>query len=209
MSSILDENPRIRDLVLKDLVGVRSAETGRTGMSADQTLRAAILKQYRELTYEELAFHLDDSAAFRAFARLARGQHPCPSTLQDNIKAISPATWEAIIRLLILYAGEKGIENGRTVRVDSTTTETNIHYPQDSRLLQDSIVVITRLLAAGKELSPAPCYSYSDHRRVVTKRLQKIRDTKKEDVRTKCYKDLLGIADQVMAYALKAVCVFR
>jgi IS5 family transposase len=33
-------------------------------------LRSALLKQYRQLSYKELAFHLEDSASFRAFARL-------------------------------------------------------------------------------------------------------------------------------------------
>jgi IS5 family transposase len=31
-------------------------------------LRCAILKQYRQLSYQELAFHLEDSTSFRAFA---------------------------------------------------------------------------------------------------------------------------------------------
>ena len=205
MSRILHENPGVLDLVYKDLIGLKDAETGRRGMTAEQTLRSAILKQYRELTYEELAFHLDDSSAFRAFARLNRGQHLQTSALQENIKAISKETWEEIIKTFVRYAAEKGIEKGRTIRVDSTATETNVHYPQDSRLIEDCIVVIIRLLAAGKELNPVPCYSYSDHQRVVTKRVQKIRDTKKEEVRAKCYKDLLGIATQVRGYASKAI----
>ncbi|WP_425484169.1 hypothetical protein [Allomesorhizobium camelthorni] len=33
-------------------------------------MRCALLKQYRQLSYQELAFHLEDSASFRAFARL-------------------------------------------------------------------------------------------------------------------------------------------
>jgi transposase, IS5 family len=209
MSLILDENPEILDLVYRDLIGLRSTETGRTGMTGEQTLRAAILKQYRELTYEELAFHLQDSSAFRAFARLGWGQHPSASALQDNIKAISQETWEQIIRTFVRYAAEKGVEKGRMIRVDSTATETNIHYPLDSRLLEDCIVVLTRLLAGGKELKPAPCYSYSDHQRVVKKRVHKIRDARKEDVRGKCYRDLLGIAMQVRGYALKAIEVLR
>ena len=152
---------------------------------------------------------MSDSRAFRAFARLARDQYPSPSALQDNIKAISKETWEEIIRTLVRYAAEKGVEKGRTIRVDSTATETNVHYPQDSRLLQDCIVVLTRLLAAGKELNPVPNYRYSDHQRVVKKRVQKIRDTKKEEVRTKCYQDLLGIAAQVRGYAADAIEVLR
>ncbi len=58
-------------------------------MTAEQVLRCAILKQYRELTYEELAFHLEDSDAFRSFARLEMGQYPSKSILQENIKAIT------------------------------------------------------------------------------------------------------------------------
>ena len=34
-------------------------------------MRCGLLKQHRQLSYEELAFHLDDSASFRAFTRLA------------------------------------------------------------------------------------------------------------------------------------------
>ena len=37
---------------------------------AESVLRCALLKQHRQLSYEELAFHLEDSASFRAFARL-------------------------------------------------------------------------------------------------------------------------------------------
>ena len=158
MSLILEENPGILELVLRDLVGVRSTETGRNGMNAEQTLRCAVLKQYRELSYEELAFHVSDSRAFRAFSRLGRDQYPSPSALQDNIKAISKETWERIIRIFVRYAAEKGVEKGRTIRVDSTATATNVHYPQDSRLLEDCIGVLTRLLAAGKELNPVPNY---------------------------------------------------
>lgn len=209
MSLILDENPSILDLVYKDLVGLRSTETGRNGMTAEQSLRCAVLKQYRELSYEELAFHLQDSLSFRAFAKLGWGQYPSTSTLQDNIKAIREETWEEIIRTFVRYAAEKGIEKGRTIRVDSTAVETNVHYPQDSTLLEDCILFLTRLLSEGKKLRPVPAYSYSDHQRVVKKRVQKIRDTRKEDVRKKCYKDLLGIAEQVRGYALSAIEVLR
>jgi IS5 family transposase len=68
--------------VFRDLVKCQRTVTGRDGMTAEQVLRCAILKQYRELTYEELAFHLEDSTAFRSFARLGMGQYPSGSTLQ-------------------------------------------------------------------------------------------------------------------------------
>jgi IS5 family transposase len=80
------------------------------------------LKQYRQLTYEELALHLEDSASCRAFARLKGGQYPSDSTLPENIKAITPATWEAVHRVLMKYAQSRDVEKGRTIRINSTAS---------------------------------------------------------------------------------------
>jgi transposase, IS5 family len=44
--------------------------TGRQRLPAEAVLRCALLKQHRQLSYQELAFHLEYSASFRAFARL-------------------------------------------------------------------------------------------------------------------------------------------
>jgi transposase, IS5 family len=205
ISKVLEANQQILDIVYADLVGLRKTDTGRTGMTAEQVLRCAILKQYRELTYQELAFHLGDSKSFRAFARLSRGQTPSASTLQENIKTLSEETWEALNRAIVGIAKEQGIEKGRTVRMDSTAVESNIHYPTDSSLLEDGIRVITGLLIEGKQLSPTPTYRYCDHRRVAKKRGLAILNDKKKLNRKKWYKDLLDIAWQVRGYALDAI----
>jgi hypothetical protein len=42
------------------------------------------------------------------------------------------------------------------MRLDSTVVETDIHYPNDSSLLEDKVRVIARLLIAGEELAPIP-----------------------------------------------------
>ena len=49
ISDILDATPSVMDRVFKDLTAVRRSDTGREGMTAEQVLRCAILKQYREL----------------------------------------------------------------------------------------------------------------------------------------------------------------
>lgn len=205
MSEILDAQPRVVDLVHKDILGIKRSDTGRPGMTAEQALRSAILKQYRSLTYEELAFHLADSQSFRAFARLDMNQCPSKSVLQENIKAIRASTWEAIHRLLIEYAVDQELEKGRKIRIDSTAVESNIHHPTDSTLLQDGVRVITRLLIAGKDLEPMPEYSFSDHRRVVKKRVITILNAKKQKVREKAYKDLLNVAAHVLGYVVDAL----
>jgi IS5 family transposase len=73
MSQWLDEHRELIGLAAEDLRRHGVKETGRQGLSAESVLRCGLLKQHRQLSYEELAFHLEDSASFRAFARL-----PCP-----------------------------------------------------------------------------------------------------------------------------------
>jgi IS5 family transposase len=113
VSQILDDNPHVLELVYQDLVKTSRPDTGRQGMTAEQVLRSAILKQYRELTYEELAFHLEDSDAFRTFSRLNMGQYPSKSILQENIKMIREETWEAIHSEILDYAGQEGHREGQ------------------------------------------------------------------------------------------------
>ena len=205
MSQVLDATPKVLDLVYQDLVRSARPTTGREGMTAEQVLRCAILKQYRQLTYEELAFHLDDSASFRGFSKMNMGQYPCKSILQENIKALREETWEAVNRELLGYAVEEKIESGRKIRIDATAVETDIHHPTDSTLLADGVRIITRWLADGKKLSPPPRYMYSDHRRVVKKRVLAILNTRKDKVRQAAYQDLLLYAGKVREYALAAI----
>src|SRR6476646_8185543 len=75
-SAWLDEHPALIGLVAGDLRRDGVQETGRQGLSAEAVLRCALLKQSRQLSYEELAFHLEDSASFRAFRPAAVGLEP-------------------------------------------------------------------------------------------------------------------------------------
>ena len=205
ISQVLDAIPRVLDVVYQDLVRSACPTTGREGMTADQVLRCALLKQYRQLTYEELAFHLEDSSSFRGFSRLDMGQYPCKSILQRNIKVLREETWETINQVILGYAKQEKVESGRKVRIDATAVETDIHHPTDSTLLADGVRIITRWLGEGKRLSPPPSYTYSDHRRVVKKRVLLILNAKKEAVRQDAYRDLLVYAGKVREYALAAI----
>lgn len=145
ISAILEQHEEILDWVHEDLTqGKMVSFKGATGMSSEMVLRSAILKQQRQWTYKELEFHLADSQSGRAFVKLPYGIYYSDSTLQENIKKISCQTWEKINRILIKYAAKNGFEKGRTVRVDSTVVETNIHRPTDSSLIYDCIRVISR-----------------------------------------------------------------
>ena len=112
MSQWLDEHRELIGLAVEDLGRRGVKETGREGLPAESVLRCALLKQHRQLSYEELAFHLEDSASFRAFARLPLSWTPKKSVLHRTISAIRAETWEAINRSLIASARREKIEAG-------------------------------------------------------------------------------------------------
>ena len=205
ISLILDANPHVLDYVYSDLTKGSRVDTGATGMTAEQVLRAAILKQSRQLTYRELAFHLEDSKAFRAFTRLEMGNYPCFSTLQYNINQISSTSWNEINKILIRLTATTGVESARKIRVDATSVLCAILKPSDSSLLRDGVRIITRWLQRGQRFSLPAKYDYADHRRVMKKRFTEILNSKKEDTRVAAYKEQMKYACRVCGYAKTAL----
>jgi len=201
ISLILDANPQVLDYVYADLTKDSRVDTGAEGMTAEQVLRAALLKQYRQLTYRELAFHLEDSKAFRAFTRLELGYYPGFSTLQDNIIQISATSWNEINKIIIRMTATTGVETGRKIRIDATTVLSAILKPSDSSLLRDGVRIITRWLQQGQRFSLPATYDYADHRRVMKKRFTEILNSKKDKTRVAAYKDQIHYATRVCGYA--------
>lgn len=201
---ILKENPAVTGLVLQDLtVDVLPGE-GRDGMTADQVLRAAILKQLNTFTYEELSFRLADSWTYRSFCGFGcLDPVPGRSTLQRNIKAITAETWEAINRILVGYAERKGIEDGRKIRIDATVTASNIHAPRDSSLLWDSVRVLSRLLRHAHE--DFAVRHFPSRSRRAKRRALDVLNAKTGRKRTKAYRDLLSVTKETVAYARAAL----
>jgi IS5 family transposase len=107
MSAWLDDHRELLGLVAADLRRHGLKETGRCGLPAESVLRCAVLKQHRKLSYQELAFHLEDSASFRAFARLPHAWSPKKSALHKTISAIRAETWEQINRALLTSARQE------------------------------------------------------------------------------------------------------
>ncbi len=156
MSTWLDAHRSVLTAVMNDLCRRGLKPTGRCGLSAESVLRCAVLKQHRQLSYDELAFYVRDSASFQAFARLPMHWCPKKSALQHVIAAIQPQTWELINRALMKTAATTRIEPAQRIRIDSTVTDSPIHAPSDSHLLWDGVRVMVRLLKAARALLGAP-----------------------------------------------------
>jgi IS5 family transposase len=204
MSRWLDEHRDLIGLVTRDLVGDGAKATGRQGLPAEAVLRCALLKQYRQLSYQELAFHLEDSASFRAFARLPLSWSPQKSVLQKTISAIRPETWEQINRALLSRARQAKLEDGTVVRLDSTVTSALMHEPSDSSLLWDAVRVMVRLLKRADALVGNIDSSWHDHRRAAKKRARMIQFTRGRPNRVQLYRELIAITRATLAYLKQA-----
>ena len=207
INRIINSKPTICDYVLQDLCkGRPTVRSGARGMSADQVLRAAIVKSIFGFTYKELAFHMVDSQSIRRFCQIGIADKGFKkSVLNKNIKARSEKTWQAVNQDLIGYANDRKIEKGRQVRIDCTVVESNIHPPSDSSLLWDSVRVLTRLLHRAKDDYGLRQLHFQDHRRRAKKRMVAIQYAKNNKARKPMYKDLLKVSRQCIGYAHSAI----
>jgi len=211
ISRILDATPTICDLAMQDLSPrAAKSEAGARGMTAEQVIRAAIIKQMFEFSYQDLAFHLIDSVSLKRFCRIGFADKGFKkSVLCKNIKALSPETWEAIHRCTLQYAEDNGIEKGRQVRIDCTVVESNIHAPYDSALLWDSVRVLTRILTRAKEHFPRSGVLFHDHTRRAKRRMVGIRYAKSKKQRKKKYLDLLEVTRKTIGYGQRAADILK
>ncbi|NQS98802.1 MAG: transposase [candidate division Zixibacteria bacterium] len=81
ISEILDGIPQALDLVTTDLLVNPdinpNSKMGRPGITVEQVLRTALLKQKKGYSYRELVERIDDSFSFRQFTRF--GLAPIPN----------------------------------------------------------------------------------------------------------------------------------
>jgi transposase, IS5 family len=199
MSRWLDQQRSLLSLVAADLSGHGIKETARHGLPAEAVLRCALLKQYRQLSYVELAFHLEDSASFISFARLPLSWSPKKSVLQQTISAISAASWEAINRAVLSSARQQKLDDGSVVRIDSTVTESLMHAPTDSSLLWDGVRVMVRLLKQAETLLGATPFTWRNHRRLAKKRAAAIQYSRGKRRKAKLYRDMITATRATMA----------
>ena len=70
ISRILDDNPQTLELIVQDLSDKVDSSVGALGLTAEQVLRCAVIKQLHQFSYRKLEFHLVDSQSCQRFCRL-------------------------------------------------------------------------------------------------------------------------------------------
>jgi IS5 family transposase len=189
MSQALDANLDVLKRVRQDLLRQRKADAkkGREGMSAEQVLRAALIKQMFSFSYSELSFHLGDSNQLRGFCRLSpSAKTPMKSALQSNIGSLRAETWETVNKAIVLHARACKVEDGRWMRTDTTVVESNIHPPLDSALLWDGVRVLTRIMLRAHDDYGT---TRTNHKRRAKRRSIAILNAGRMERRVPLYKD--------------------
>ena len=204
ISDWLDGQRALLSLVASDLRREGLRPTGRRGLPAETVLRCTMLKQQRQVSYEELAFHLEDAASFRAFARLPLAWSPKKSVLQQTISALRPETWETVNRALVASAKQDKLEAGVIVRIDSTVTAALMHEPSDSALLWDAVRVMSRLLRQAAKLPGAAVLRWCDHRRLAKRGVMAIQYSRGQHNRRRLYRKLIAATHAIRASLRRA-----
>lgn len=200
ISEILQKDRSLLQNVAKDFKTPKESTSGAKGMTIEQVVRVSILKQLCKLSYEKLYDELNDNISYRRFAKIHEGLVPKKSALNTNVKRISAGGFEDINKGIINVAMELGVETGKRVRMDSTSVESNIHYPTDSELLWDCVRVINRIVEKVIEEYPDMELEYHDHTKRAKKRRYKIVNTSSKEKRVEAYKDLLKVSKATGKY---------
>jgi IS5 family transposase len=208
MSALLDAEPALAQLIQQDLEAgcAKHPGTGRPGLTGEQTLRILVVRQLTGWTYAELAFHLADSATYRAFCRLgALTATPSKSAVAATLRRITPATLATMNDRLVTSAPARAVDPARTVRMDATVVPVAIHHPTDSSLLYDGVRVLDRLLRRAER--DAGFTAYHRHRKRAKRRAMEIEHLAPHATtqRRTCYRELLQLTEATADYAACAL----
>jgi IS5 family transposase len=193
IDTILNKHPEILEIVKQDTTeGKEGNNTGRQDMpTVEQIVRAAIYKEMKNLTYRELEYEQHDSRMCAAFIKLDDRK---PFSFEAYQKYISRISGESLNKVLVAInkiAMGEGIEDGRSIRTDSTVVETNIHYPTNNSLIWDCIKTIDRLLKKLKDSGVE--IKVRSYKKQAKKNHYKINNTKSKDKRKEEFKKQLKL----------------
>jgi transposase, IS5 family len=148
ISDFLDEQKDIIEQVRSDLTrGLKKAETGRSGLTAQQVLRSLVLMRVKNWNYRELRERIADGCTLRQFTDFYCLPVPRHDAFHRGFNRLTPETLKAINDLVVQAAVDLGLEDGQKLRVDTTVVQTDIHHPTDNTLLWDVVRVVTRLIS--------------------------------------------------------------
>ena len=185
----------------------KSRTRGRTQTPAEVVLRLLILKHVRNWSYDTLEREVRANLVYRAFTRIGDEKVPDAKTLARLGQAIGPSVIRELHERLMELARERGVVQGRKMRVDTTVVETNIHYPTDSGLLGDGARVLTRTMKKVEKATGGLEKRIRDRMRSVNKKVLaialagRLKGPEGEQRRVERYRELVSLTRKILHQA--------
>jgi IS5 family transposase len=206
IDTVLEQHPEFYDIVKGDIINIgKDSETGRQDSpTVEQILRAAIYKEIKTLDYRELEYAQYDSRICSSFIKLDGRK---PFSFEAFHKYISQIKGKTLRELMIginrIMMKEEGVEDGKSLRTDSTVVETDIHYPTNNELMWDCIKTSHRLL---KKLEEGGCLKkVRNYQKQAKKNRLQINNTKKGDKKKELFERQLKLLRNSINQAQRAV----
>jgi IS5 family transposase len=209
ISDFLDDHEEMIEAVRRDLErGLKHPETGRSGLTPQQVLRSLILMRVKNWNYRELRERITDGYTLRQFTDFYCQTVPKHDAFHRAFNRLKPETLRAVNEGMVQAAVDAGLEDGHKLRVDTTVVQTDIHHPTDNTLLGDVVRVVTRLVLRLRKTVQKRIQGFHNRSRAARRRMQEIqRMTPKErcERQTEKYRELIGVTEEVVNSAQKAV----
>ncbi len=222
MDKVLDDEKLVL-IVWNDYVTRRPhcLTTGRRSTPVEASIRLQAVRRLYGWSYRQVQLQVKGSLALRQFTRVYGHTVPNHATMNDWECALRPATVRLIHQRVVELAVAYAATQGKKLRTDGSVTETNIHYPTDSSLLDAarSVRVVGRMLSAGRELVGKPPdvskRLFVNHTRSVKRLAREIgRAARKKGAdftpkMQKLYRKLLKATQETLDHARQAIPVIR
>src|SRR6266705_3210047 len=209
ISDFLDDQKDMIEQVRCDLTrGLKKAGTGRSGLTPQQILRSLVLMRIKNWDYRELRERIADGCTLRQFTDFYCLPVPRHDAFHRGFTRLTPATLKAINDLVVQAAVDLGLEDGQKLRFDTTVVQTDIDHPTDNTLLWDVVRVVTRLVGRLAEAIARPIKGFRNRTRAARRRmqaLQRMTTTQRHERQTSKYRELIGIAEEVVERARAAL----
>jgi IS5 family transposase len=141
VDTVLEKHPHLFNLLKDDIIGPeKPSRFGRKDTpSIEQIVRAAIYKELKGLEYRELAYHQEDSRICAHFVKIDVLRPFSHQVYQKFISRIKAENLQHLLVELNKIAINEGLEDLSRLRQDTSSVESDIHYPTNNSLIWDCI----------------------------------------------------------------------
>ena len=183
---------RLNDLAVLALFAPHfSPDRGRPTIPLATFVRLSVLRRLYDVGDEALIAEVRHNLQWRRFCHIPlHAPVPHPTTLVKLRQRLGPQVLHDLNDVLVQQARHHRLIRGRRWRQDTTVVESDIHYPTDSRLLEDGVRGVTRIVRRLAAAGVAAAQGFrnrgrSIHRRIlaIAKVSRRRTDAARQDVR--------------------------